>query len=86
LTDLNYTFLTKFPNAECAGKPGHLETYASDNGVDVVAKDYSGFQETIACLVPPTNLIGTGYYHHSGPEAVPPEPDTPGGCPSASCL
>jgi hypothetical protein len=65
LSDFNYTFLKEFPNAECAGKPGHLETYASDNGLDVVAKDYSGFQETIATLVPPTNLIGTGYMHHS---------------------
>jgi hypothetical protein len=65
LSALNFTFLDKFPNDACAGKPGHLETYASDNGIDVVAKDYSGFQETIACLVPPTDLIGTGYLHHS---------------------
>jgi hypothetical protein len=65
LEDLNYTFLNRFPNDECAGKPGHIETFASDNGLDVVAKDYSGFQETIAALVPPANLIGTGYLHHS---------------------
>jgi hypothetical protein len=65
LSDFNYTFLKEFPNAECAGKPGHLETYATINGLDVVAQDYSGFQETIASLVPPTNLIGTGYMHHS---------------------
>jgi hypothetical protein len=66
LSSLNYTFLNGFPNATCAGKPGHLETYASDNGIDGVAKDYSGFQETLATLVPPANLIGTGYMHHSG--------------------
>ena len=66
LSALNDTFLTVFPNATCAGKPGHLETYASDNGIDGVATDYSGFQETLATLVPPANLIGTGYMHHSG--------------------
>jgi hypothetical protein len=65
LTSLNYTFLNEFPNDFCSGKPGHIETYASDNGIDVVEKDYSGFQETLATLVPPTNLIGTGYMHHS---------------------
>jgi hypothetical protein len=65
LSSLNYTFLNVFPNGECAGKPGHLETYASVNGIDPVERDYSGFQETIAALVPPTNLIGTGYMHHS---------------------
>ena len=65
LTSLNYTFLNVFPNDNCAGKPGHIETFASDNGIDVVEKDYSGFQETIATLVAPTNLIGTGYLHHS---------------------
>jgi hypothetical protein len=87
LTDLNYTFLTKFPNPECAGKPGHLETYASDNGVDVVAKDYSGFQETIVCSVAPVNLIGTGYMHHSGLVLEPPVPETPANCPGdPSCL
>jgi hypothetical protein len=79
LSSLNYTFLNVFPNDQCAGRPGHLETYASDNGIDVVAKDYSGFQETLACLVPPSNLIGTGYYHHAGPEAV------TAGCPSGLC-
>jgi hypothetical protein len=66
LSALHYTFLNEFPDERCAGKPGHLETYASDNGIDVVAKDYSGFQETIAALVPPANMIGTGYLHHSG--------------------
>ena len=79
LSSLNYTLLNAFPNENCAGRPGHLETYASDNGIDPVAKDYSGFQETIACLVPPTNLIGTGYLHHSGSEAV------TAGCPSGLC-
>jgi hypothetical protein len=80
---LNFTFLNVFPNDHCAGKPGHLETYASDNGVDAVAKDYSGFQETIACLVPPTNLIGTGYMHHAGPGPV--TPPVTAGCPSGLC-
>jgi hypothetical protein len=65
LSSLNYTLLNTFPNDACAGKPGHIETWAADNGIDVVAKDYSGFQETIAALVPPTNIIGTGYLHHS---------------------
>jgi hypothetical protein len=66
LTSLNYTLLNVFPSSACAGRPGHIETFASDNGVDVTpTKDYSGFQETIAALVPPTNLIGTGYLHHS---------------------
>jgi hypothetical protein len=65
LKDLNYTFLNEFPNDFCSGKPGHIETYASDNGIDVVAKDYSGFQETLAELVPGANLIGTGYRHQS---------------------
>jgi hypothetical protein len=65
LSSLNYTFLNEFPNANCSGRPGHIETYASENGIDVVARDYSGFQETLASLVPPTNLIGTGWMHHS---------------------
>jgi hypothetical protein len=65
LSSLNYTFLKVFPNDNCAGRPGHIETWASDNGIDAVAKDYSGFQETLATLVAPTNLIGTGYMHHS---------------------
>jgi hypothetical protein len=88
LTDLNYTFLTKFPNPECAGKPGHLETYPSDTGVDVLAKDYSGFQETIVYSVAPINLIGTGYMHHSEFEQAPSVPGTPGegGCAGTSCL
>ena len=85
LSALNYTLLNAFPDENCAGRPSHLETYASDNGIDAVAKDYSGFQETIACLVPPTNLIGTGYLHHSGPGPVTPPTLTPG-CPSGSCL
>jgi hypothetical protein len=72
LNSLNYSRLRVFPDTNCAGTPGHIETWASDNGTDLVVKDYSGFQETIAELVPPTNLIGTGYYHHSGPDiAVP---------------
>jgi hypothetical protein len=58
-------FLNGFPNDFCSGKPGHIETYASDNGIDVVGKDYSGFQETLAELVSPARLIGTGYMHHS---------------------
>jgi hypothetical protein len=66
LSSLNFTRLNVFPNDDCAGSPGHLETWASDNGVDLVEKDYSGFQETIAELVPGTNMIGTGYYHHRG--------------------
>ncbi len=70
LTSLNYTRLNVFPDPSCNGQPGHIETFASINGTDVVNLDYSGFQETIAALVPPTNLIGTGYYHHS--EDVPP--------------
>lgn len=65
LQDLNYTFLNEFPNEFCHGRPGHIETYASDNGIDVVSKDYSGFQETLAELVPGVRLIGTGYMHHS---------------------
>jgi hypothetical protein len=65
LTSLNYTFLNEFPNSFCSGSPGHIETYASNNGTDPVNLDYSGFQETIAALVPPINIIGTGYYHHS---------------------
>jgi hypothetical protein len=65
LSSLNYTFLNVFPNDHCAGRSGHIETWASDNGIDAVAKDYSGFQETLATLVAPTNLIGTGYMHHS---------------------
>jgi hypothetical protein len=65
LTSLNYTYLNEFPNEKCSGKPGHIETFASDNGIDVVEKDYSGFQETLAELVSPVRLIGTGYMHHS---------------------
>jgi len=65
LSALNYSRLLEFPDDNCAGKPGHIETYASDNGTDVVDKDYSGFQETIAELVPQVNMIGTGYMHHS---------------------
>ena len=65
LSDFNYSRLLEFPIDSCAGKPGHIETYASDNGTDLVEKDYSGFQETIAELVPFVNMIGTGYMHHS---------------------
>jgi hypothetical protein len=57
-----------FPNDNCAGKPGHIETWASNNGTDLVDADYSGFQETIAELVHGVNLIGTGYMHHSEDE------------------
>jgi hypothetical protein len=64
LTSLNYTFLNVFPHEHCAGKPGHIETWASDNGLDVVAKDYSGFQETLAALVPSSNQSDPGYLHH----------------------
>jgi hypothetical protein len=65
LSSLNYTRLNVFPNDNCAGKPGHIETWASNNGTDLVDADYSGFQETIAELVHGVNLIGTGYMHHS---------------------
>jgi hypothetical protein len=70
LSSLNYTLLNTFPNESCAGKPGHIVTWATPNGTDKEAKDYSGFQETIASLVPPTNIIGTGYFHHFGEEEV----------------
>jgi hypothetical protein len=67
LSELMYTFLKVFPNQECAGKPGYLETFATHDGTDAAVPevDYSGFQETIATLAPPTNLIATGYMHHS---------------------
>jgi hypothetical protein len=65
LSDLNYSRLAEFPDDNCAGSPGHIETYASDNGTDLVEKDYSGFQETIAELIQGVNMIGTGYMHHS---------------------
>jgi hypothetical protein len=65
LSEFNYTFLKVFPNHECFGQPGHIETHASANGEHVFNEDYSGFQETIATLVHPANLIGTGYMHHS---------------------
>jgi hypothetical protein len=39
LSDFNYSRLLEFPSDNCAGKPGHIETYASDNGTDVVNKD-----------------------------------------------
>jgi hypothetical protein len=70
LSSFNFTFLNTFPTAECAGKPGHIVTFASSDGLSSVQKDYSGFQETIAALVPPTNMIGTGYYHHNDYEVV----------------
>ena len=59
LSSLNYTFLNTFPGPFCSGKPGHIETYASDNGIDVVEKDYSGFQELAG------ELSAGGYMHHS---------------------
>jgi hypothetical protein len=65
LSALNYSRLNEFPNDNCAGKPGHIETWASNNGTDLVDADYSGFQETIAELVHGVNMIGTGYMHHS---------------------
>jgi hypothetical protein len=65
LSAFNFTRLSIFPHSNCRGKPGHIEFFASDNGTDVDAEDFSGFQETIAALVPPVNLIGTGYMHHS---------------------
>jgi len=67
LRSFNYTRLNEFPDANCAGKPGHLETFATVNGTDVDTqeRDYSGFQETIAELIPGVNMIGTGYMHHS---------------------
>ena len=64
LSSLNFTFLNMFPNEECAEKPGHIETFATNDGIDVAARDYSGFQETIGAF-PPAMLIGTGYTHHS---------------------
>src|SRR5947199_105472 len=36
LSSVNYTFLNVFPNDNCAGRPGHIETWASDNGIDAV--------------------------------------------------
>jgi hypothetical protein len=63
----NYTRLHEFPNDNCQGAPGHIVTFASDNGTDPVFEAYSGFQETIAELVPGINLVGTGYMHHRTP-------------------
>jgi len=71
LTSLNYTRLNVFPDPSCSGRPGHIETFASINGTDLVVQDYSGFQETIAELIHGVNMIGTGYMHHSGPDTVP---------------
>jgi hypothetical protein len=68
LTSLNFTNLNVFPNEACGGRPGHIETWAVDSSNEFAKKAYSGFQETIAALVPPTNMIGTGYMHHSDPE------------------
>jgi hypothetical protein len=66
LSSFNYTLLNVFPNSSCAGRPGHIETFASDDGIEVTpTRDYSGFQETLATLVAPTNVVGTGYMHHS---------------------
>jgi hypothetical protein len=63
LTSFNYTNLNVFPDDDCRGKPGHIVTYSSDNGVDSDATSYSGFQETIGVFG--GTLIGTGYMHHS---------------------
>jgi hypothetical protein len=68
LTSLNFTNLNVFPNEACHGSPGHIETWAVDSSNEFEKKAYSGFQETIASLVPGANLIGTGYMHHSDPE------------------
>lgn len=68
LTSFNFTNLNTFPDADCDGRPGHLVTFASDNGTDPSDKDYSGFQETIVMLapsLPDASLIATGYMHHS---------------------
>jgi hypothetical protein len=68
LNSLNYTNLKVFPNEACNGRPGHIESWAVDSSNEFSKTAYSGFQETIAALVPPTNLIATGYMHHSDPE------------------
>jgi hypothetical protein len=68
LSSLNFTNLNVFPNEACHGRPGHIETWSVDSSNEFSKKAYSGFQETIAALAPPTNLIGTGYMHHSDPE------------------
>ena len=48
LSSFNFTNLNVFPNAACAGKPGHIETWSVDYANEFDARDYSGFQETIA--------------------------------------
>ncbi len=63
LTSFNYTNMNVFPDEDCRGKPGHIVTYSSDNGVDPKVSSYSGFQETIGVFG--GTLIGTGYMHHS---------------------
>jgi hypothetical protein len=68
LSSLNFTNLNVFPTKACHGRPGHIETWAVDSANEFEKSAYSGFQETIAALAPPTNLIGTGYMHHSDPE------------------
>jgi hypothetical protein len=67
LSSLNFTNLNTFPNDACNGAPGHIETWSVDAAQNPDGRAYSGFQETIATLVPPANLIGTGYMHHSDP-------------------
>jgi hypothetical protein len=68
LTSLNFTNLNVFPNSACNGRPGHIETWSVNSSEEFDARAYSGFQETIAALAPPANIIGTGYMHHSDPE------------------
>jgi hypothetical protein len=65
LSSLNFTLLNTFPTSKCAGKPGHIRTWAVNDKGDSIQESYSGFQETIAALTPPPNIIGTGYMHHS---------------------
>jgi hypothetical protein len=58
-----FPLLNTFPSELCEGKPGHIETWASDTGDDVVSKDFSGFHETVIRVGP--SLVGAGYFHHS---------------------
>jgi hypothetical protein len=64
LSSLNFTNLNVFPNAACSGRPGHIETWAVDSANEFDQKAYSGFQETIAALVPPSTQSDPGYMHH----------------------
>jgi hypothetical protein len=65
LTALNFTNLNTFPDDACSGTPGHIETFSVSTSGNPDGRAFSGFQETIASLVPNANLIGTGYLHHS---------------------